>query len=111
MQQAINKARKEQELQEQKVERERKREEKQKEMAAKKAAREAEKEQKAVSKQLLLEAKTSKKRAPHKKKQTSQLEPTISFTKPVAECEVGKSTKTRSGRKTRVPQRFLDKSE
>ena len=68
MQQAINKAWKGRELQEQKVKRERKREEKQKEMAAKKAAREAEKEQKVVSKQLLLEAKTSKKRAPYKKK-------------------------------------------
>jgi len=64
-----------------------------------------------VEKQLQLEAKQSKKRTPKKKKQSSQSEPTVSFSQAVEEVPVVKSVKTRSRRKTKVPQYLQGYSE
>lgn len=111
VQRALNKARKEQELKERKIERERKREERLKAEAVKKAAREEVKITRAAEKQVLLEAKQSKKRSSNKNKQSSQSQAVVSFSQAVAEVPVVKSVKTRSGRKTKVPQYLQGYSE
>lgn len=107
-QRAINKARKEKEVAERKVERERKKLEKAELDAQKKAAREAKKEQKAASTQLLLEAKTPKKRPYNKKQQVTEAETSNSASEAVSRQKTVESVKTRSGRSTKLPRHLED---
>jgi hypothetical protein len=107
-QRAIKKAQKEQELIERKAERERKRLEKAELEAQKKAAREARKEQKATAAQLLLEAKTPKKRLYNKKKHITAVETSNSASEAVSQQKTVESAKTRSGRSIRLPRHLED---
>jgi DDE superfamily endonuclease len=100
----LNKRLKELEMQDRKTERERKRVERLAVQAAQKAAKEVKKKQKAVSKQLLLEAKQQNKRPYNKKKQTNKLKVVVLTSQAIEEVDVVKSRQTRTGRKIRPPQ-------
>lgn len=103
----VNKERKEREKLEKKIARERAQRERAAKKAKEQAAKQAVKDTRAAQKQLLLEAKTAKKRAPRKPKQANQSNRKKKATSGVVTGRVVKPAMDRPRRNIQPPQRFL----